>query len=83
MALSVQPWDLGEQSFQLILMQILLSLQFYHDCAHLLVYLGEFRLFSSGSDVQLHSQTVDQLAQLGVFVEQLGIVLEKQVELGL
>lgn len=75
--------DLGEQSFQLILMQILLSLQFYHDCAHLLVYLGEFCLFPSGPDVELHSQTVDQFAELGVFVEQLRIVLEKQVELGL
>ena len=64
-------------------MQILLSLQFYHHCAHLLIYLCEFSLFPSGPDVQLHSQTVDQFAQLGVFVEQLRIVLEEKVELGL
>lgn len=64
-------------------MDVLLGLQLHHHIPHLLVDSRELALFPSGSHLELGPEAVDQLAQLSVFVEELGVVLEEDVHLGL
>lgn len=64
-------------------MDVLLRLQLHHHVPHLLVYSRELALFPSGPHLELGPEAIDQLAQLRVFVEELGVVLEEDVHLGL
>lgn len=64
-------------------MDILLSFELDHHCPHLLINFCEFCLFSPCSDLKLNPQSVHQLTQLRIFVEQLRIVLQKYLKFGL
>lgn len=63
-------------------MDFLLSLKLDHHIAHFLVNLGEVSFLLPALDVQLDPETVDQLTQLGVLVEELRVVLEQDFQLG-
>ena len=64
-------------------MDLLLGLELDHDATHLMVDPCRIGLISSVLHVEFNPQSVDQLAELRVFVEQLSVVLEVGFEFGL
>lgn len=77
----MQSRHLLQQALQFSLVRLLLGLQLGSSASQILPHPRKLPLLSPRPDLDLGPQAIDQLAQLRVLVEQLRVLLEKDLQL--